>query len=80
MPHGTLLRQQQERAEARGLAPVEFRTEVVKLEYAKATEVARTLAPFLSPWGSMAADRRTNSLIIRDISESAIFNSFLDVK
>ena len=80
LPRGTLLRQQQQSDQARGLTLGEFRTEVVKLEYAKATELARTLASFLSPWGSIAADRRTNSLIIRDISESAIFNPFLDVK
>ena len=80
LPQGTLLRQQQQSDQARGLTPSEFRTEVVKLEYAKATELARTLASFLSSWGTIAADRRTNSLIIRDISESAIFSSFLDVK
>jgi type IV pilus assembly protein PilQ len=80
LPQGTLLRQQQQSDQARGLTPSEFRTEVVKLEYAKATELAGTLASFLSPWGTIAADRRTNSLIIRDISESAIFSSFLDVK
>ena len=76
LPRGSLLRQQQERDQARGLTPGDFRTEVVKLEYAKATELARTLASFLSPWGSIAADRRTNSLIIRDVSESAIFDLF----
>jgi type II secretory pathway component HofQ len=80
LPQGTLLRQQQQSDQARALTPSEFRTEVVKLEYAKAMELARTLASFLSPWGTIAADRRTNSLIIRDISESAIFSSFLDVK
>ena len=80
LPRGTLLRQQQQRDQARGLTPGEFRTEVVKLEYAKAVDLARTLASFLSPRGSIAADRRTNSLIIRDVSESAIFNPFLDVK
>jgi type II secretory pathway component HofQ len=78
LPHATLLRQQQQRDQALGLTPGEFRTEVVKLEYAKATELARTLASFLSPWGTIAADRRTNSLIIRDVSESAIFSSLSD--
>jgi type II secretory pathway component HofQ len=77
LPRGTLLRQQQQREQAQRLMPGEFRTEVIKLDYAKATELARTLASFLSPWGSIAADRRTNSLIIRDVSESAIFNPLL---
>ena len=36
LPRGTLLRQQQQRDQARGLTRGEFRTEVVKLEYAKA--------------------------------------------
>jgi type II secretory pathway component HofQ len=77
LPRGTLLRQQQQREQAQRLMPGEFRTEVIKLDYAKATELARTLASFLSPWGSIAADGRTNSLIIRDVSESAIFNPLL---
>jgi type II secretory pathway component HofQ len=77
LPRGTLLRQEQQREQARRLTPGDFRTEVIKLDYAKATELAKTLASFLSPWGSIAADRRTNSLIIRDVSESAIFNPLL---
>ena len=76
LPREMLLRYQQQRDQARGLAPGEFRTEVVKLDYAKAMELAKTLASLLSPWGSIAADRRTNSLIIRDVSESAIFDLF----
>jgi type II secretory pathway component HofQ len=77
LPRSTLLRQEQQREQARRLTPGDFRTEIIKLDYAKATELARTLASFLSPWGSIAADRRTNSLIIRDVSESAIFNPLL---
>ena len=46
LPRGSLLRQQQQKDQARGLTPDEFRTEVVKLEYAKAMELAGTLASF----------------------------------
>jgi hypothetical protein len=46
LPRGSLLRQQQQKDQARGLTPGEFRTEVVKLEYAKAMELAGTLASF----------------------------------
>jgi type II secretory pathway component HofQ len=74
LPLGSLVKQEQQREQARRLTPGDFRTEIIKLDYAKATELARTLASFLSPWGSIGADRRTNSLIIRDVSESAIFN------
>lgn len=72
LPRETLLRQERQEAEARA-RPTEFRTEIVKLQFAKATELARTLAPFLSPWGKIAADYRTNSLIIRDVPDSSVF-------
>ncbi len=39
---------------------------IVKLEYAKAAEVADTLEPFLSPQGRIMAYTPTNSLIIKD--------------
>ena len=39
---------------------------IIKLEYAKAAQVADTLAPFLSPQGRIMAYTPTNSLIIKD--------------
>jgi type II secretory pathway component HofQ len=71
-----LLKQQRDEAEARALPPVSFRTEIVKLQFANAMDLARTLTPFLSRWGKIAADKRTNSLIIRDTPNSAVFQLF----
>jgi type IV pilus assembly protein PilQ len=48
---------------------------VVPLRYAKAAELAPLLATLLSPWGTIAVDERTNSLIIRDIPESPMFQN-----
>ena len=40
--------------------------QVIQLDYADAENLAKVLAPLLSPEGRMVADSRTNSLIIRD--------------
>ncbi len=55
-----------ELAQARALA-VPRRTMVRKLSYARATDAAAILRKFLSPRGEIAADERTNTLIITDI-------------
>lgn len=75
LPQEALHRQQQRQVERHlsGLGP--FRTAIVPLHYAKAAELAPLLATLLSPWGTIAIDERTNSLIIRDIAASAIFQS-----
>lgn len=73
LPYERLLRQQRQEAEARAQPPISLRTEIVKLQFARATELARILASFLSRWGKIAADNRTNSLIIRDSADSSIF-------
>jgi type II secretory pathway component HofQ len=73
LPRETLLKQQREEAEARARPPVSFRTEIVKLQFANAMDLARTLTPFLSRWGKIATDKRTNSLIIRDTPNSSVF-------
>lgn len=73
LPREALLKRQREDAEAHAQPPVSFRTEIVRLQFAKATELARVLTPFLSRWGRIAADYRTNSLIIRDAPDSSIF-------
>ena len=40
--------------------------QVIQLDYADSENLAKILAPLLSPEGRMMADSRTNSLIIRD--------------
>ena len=42
-------------------------TRYVRLAYAKARDIAPTLAKFLSPRGSVVFDERTNTLIVTDI-------------
>ena len=67
------LRQQRQQVELHTLGMGPTRMAVVPLRYAKAAELAPLLATLLSPWGSVAVDARTNSLVIRDIPESSIF-------
>jgi type IV pilus assembly protein PilQ len=69
----TWLRQQRQQVELHTLAMGRTRTAVVPLQYAKAAELAPLLATLLSPWGTIAVDERTNSLIIRDLPESPMF-------
>ncbi|MEE8112756.1 MAG: secretin N-terminal domain-containing protein [Nitrososphaerales archaeon] len=73
LPRQALLEHQKQLAELRALRQEEFRTQVVRLNYARATELAHILAPLLSPWGTITPDERTNSLIIRDVVNSPIF-------
>ena len=40
--------------------------QVIQLDYADAANLVSILTPLLSPEGRMVADRRTNSLIIKD--------------
>ncbi|HEX7836437.1 MAG TPA: type IV pilus secretin PilQ, partial [Kofleriaceae bacterium] len=42
--------------------------QLVPLNYASATELARKLEPMLSPRGKIAVDERTNQLIVTDVS------------
>jgi type IV pilus assembly protein PilQ len=73
LSHETLIKQQRLQVERHTLGMAPFRTAVVPLRYSKAAELAPVLAPLLSPWGSIAVDDRTNSLIIRDIPGSPVF-------
>lgn len=73
LPRRALLEDQRQEAEARTLGQAVFRTEIVRLQFARSTELARTLAPLLTRWGRIIPDSRTNSLIIRDVPESSIF-------
>ncbi len=56
------------RARQAELLPLE--TRVVKLNYANAQEMTASLASSLTRRGSVAVDKRTNSLIITDLSNS----------
>jgi type IV pilus assembly protein PilQ len=69
------LRQQRQQVELHTLGMGPTRMAVVPLRYAKAAELAPLLATLLSPWGTIAVDERTNSLIIRDIPESPMFQN-----
>jgi type IV pilus assembly protein PilQ len=73
LPGARLLEQLSQEAETRALDHGAFRVEVVRLEYARARELAPILATLLTPWGTVAVDNRTNSLLIRDVPESSIF-------
>jgi type IV pilus assembly protein PilQ len=73
------LRQQRQQMELHTLGIGSTRTAIIPLRYAKATELAPLLATLLSPWGTIAVDERTNSLIIRDIPESPIFQQHRDI-
>ncbi|MCI0415117.1 hypothetical protein L0222_20285 [bacterium] len=42
-------------------------TKLIRLSYAKATEMERIIKPFLTKRGSTIVDPRTNTLIITDI-------------
>ncbi len=67
------LRQQRQQVELHTLGRGRMRVAVVPLRYANAAELAPVLAALLSPWGTIAVDVRTNSLVIRDIAESPLF-------
>lgn len=73
LPREALLEQQRQEAEALALDRGPVRVEVVRLNYARAAEVAPVLATLLTQWGVIAADIRTNSLVIRDVPESPVF-------
>jgi type IV pilus assembly protein PilQ len=67
------LQRQRQQAELQILGRARTRLAIVPLHYAKAAELAPLLATLLSPWGTIAVDERTNSLVIRDIPESPMF-------
>jgi type IV pilus assembly protein PilQ len=73
LSHETLLKQHRLQAERHTLGMAPLRTAVVPLHYSKAAELAPVLAALLSPWGSIAVDERTNSLIIRDLPRNPVF-------
>ena len=64
LPREALLEHRKQLAEMRSMGHGEFRTQVVRLNYARATELVHILAPMLSPWGTITPDERTNSLIV----------------
>ncbi len=67
------LQQQRHQAQPQGLGSVQTRLAIVPLRYAKAVQLAPVLPTCLSPWGTIADDERTNSLVIRDVPESPVF-------
>jgi len=48
----------------------DLRTEMIRLNYAIAGEMVPVVKNFLSERGTVSVDERTNTLIIRDISEN----------
>ena len=48
----------------------DIRTEIIRLKYAIAKDMVPIVKSFLSERGTVGADERTNTLIIRDISEN----------
>lgn len=48
----------------------DLRTEIIHLKYAIARDMVPVVKNFLSERGTVSADERTNTLIIRDISEN----------
>jgi type IV pilus assembly protein PilQ len=61
---------ERETANARTLELVPLETRIVKLNYANATEMQAPLQPSLSKRGSIQVERRTNSLIVTDLSSN----------
>ncbi|HTO90918.1 MAG TPA: type IV pilus secretin PilQ [Candidatus Sulfotelmatobacter sp.] len=56
------------RAKQMDLAPLE--TRIVHLNYANASELASALAPSLTKRGSIQTEKRTNSMIVSDLSDN----------
>lgn len=71
-PQDTLRAEQQARAEERRRNAVQQPLEVFLLpvNYAEAGELENQVSPLLSPRGSVTVDERTNTLIIKDISDN----------
>ena len=61
---------ERETANARTLELVPLETRIVKLNYANAAEMQAPLQPALSKRGSIQVERRTNSLIVTDLSSN----------
>lgn len=61
---------ERETANARTLELVPLETRIVKLNYAAAAEMQAPLSPALSKRGSIQVEKRTNSLIITDLSSN----------
>jgi len=59
-----------ETANARTLELVPLETRIVRLNYANATEMSQPLQPALSKRGSIQVEKRTNSLIVTDLSSN----------
>lgn len=47
-----------------------FEDLVISFDFANANKLKEEIAPFLSPYGKISNDQRTNSLIVRDILEN----------
>lgn len=61
---------ERETANARTLELVPLETRIVKLNYANAVEMQTPLQPALSKRGSIQVERRTNSLIVTDLTSN----------
>lgn len=61
---------ERETANARTLELVPLETRIVKLNYANASEMQAPLQPALSKRGTIQVERRTNSLIVTDLSSN----------
>ena len=48
----------------------DIRTEIIRLKYAIAKDMVPIVKTFLGERGTVSADERTNTLIIRDISKN----------
>jgi len=59
-----------EAARAKQMELVPLETRIIKLNYANASEMAAALQPSLTRRGSIQTERRTNSLIVSDLSHS----------
>ncbi len=61
---------ERETANARTLELVPLETRIVKLNYANASEMTAPLQPALSKRGNIQVEKRTNSLIVTDLSSN----------
>ena len=60
---------ERDQARARQMELVPLETRVIKLNYANASELAASLSGSLSKRGTIQTEKRTNSLIVSDLSE-----------
>lgn len=61
---------EREQAKAKTLELIPLETRILKLNYANAAEIAPTLTPGLTKRGSIQVEKRTNAIIVTDLTQN----------